>query len=256
MSMFLIQFIYSLRKRSTFQMENYNDFLNRINSFENPTTHFGYNYFTPNPSLAAKVDSENRFRPFYGDTVVFNLDADTKNAVAEYANLLHSAAPECFCENLIPDTFHMTLHDLSNAPCLHDVASSVFENQLNAVHVFREIQPCTIKMQSKYVFNMVSTSLVLGLYPENEAEYDKLMKLYYAFDRIRPLPYPLTPHITLAYYNSHGFDTQSARRLEEAIEKVNNSKITPELDTKNLYYQIFTGMNNYVNILSSNTNKF
>lgn len=237
-------------------MESYNDFLNRISSFEKPETYYGAFYFNPNNSLWQKVNEFGAFKPFFGDTVVFDLDDKAKQKLSDTANYIHSVAPECFCEKLIPETFHMTLHDLSNSSDINTVAKDVFTNELEALKKMREIEDCEIRMKTKFVFNMVSTSLVLGLYPADENEYSKLMELYHRFDCIKQLSYPLTPHITLAYYNPHGFDTPSARKLEEAIKKLNRNAFDITLSTKNLYYQKFTSMNNYVNIFSPNSVKF
>lgn len=50
-------------------------------------------------------------------------------------------------------------------------ASTPFENELKVIEKIGEIQnhkKAKIKMKSKYLFNMVDTSLVLGLYPADE----------------------------------------------------------------------------------------
>ena len=105
-------------------------------------------------------------------------------------------------------------------------------------------------MKSKYIFNMVNTSLVLGLFPVNEEEYDKLMKLYSLFDEVKELSYPLTPHITLAYYNVNGFPVESAKKLESVVRELNACELEIELDVRDLYYQKFRSMNDYVNIIN------
>ena len=48
-------------------METYNQFLNRINSFELPYTYYGEGYIQMNPNLSGKVEEDNRFKLFYGD---------------------------------------------------------------------------------------------------------------------------------------------------------------------------------------------
>ena len=97
---------------------------------------------------------------------------------------------------------------------------------------------------------MVNTSLVLGLYPADEEEYEKLMKLYSLFDEVKELGYPLTPHITLAYYNVNGFSVESARKLEKVIADLSECELEVVLDVKELYYQKFRSMNDYINIFS------
>lgn len=233
-------------------METYAEFLARINSFETNEIYYGDGYFEGNPSIKAKVDWDNHFRPFFGDTVVFNLDDNTKSVLAGYLDKIYQNAGECFCDRLISSTFHMTLHDLSNSPDLYQVAPAVFENELKVVEKLSQTKKHkTIKMRSKYIFNMVGTSLVMGLYPVDEGEYAKLMELYYIFDDVRTLGYGLTPHITLGYYNVHGFHPDSARRLEAVVRELNSKEaIEIELDIENLYYQKFRSMNDYINIIN------
>lgn len=233
-------------------METYKEFLNRINSFEKSEINLGDEYFKGSPSIAQKVDENNSFQPFYGDTVVFNLDDTTKAKLEKIVDSIFAVAPECFCERLVSNTFHMTLHDLSNSPVLDNIAVELFENELKAVKQAEKITEQKVKMKCKYIFNMVNTSLVLGLYPSNEEEYNKLMKLYYLFDDVKKLNYPLTPHITLGYYNFNGFDTTSSRKLENVVKELNANEmeIEIELNTKELYYQKFVSMNDYINIFS------
>ena len=234
-------------------METYQEFLDRIGSFEKKEADFG-GAFRANPSIAQKADGDGRFRGFYGDTVVFTLDGPVKGRLARYAQALYQAAPECFCERLRPDTFHMTLHDLSSAGSLRDVAEAVFENELRVVEALGELRrrgaAGTIRMKSKCVFNMVDTSLVLGLYPAGEGDYLRLMELYAVFDRVRPLGYPFTPHITLAYYNVNGFGREAAGRLEAAVRRLNDRELEIGLDIGRLCYQKFRSMNDYVDIVS------
>lgn len=233
-------------------MENYKEFLYRINSFEKSEIDLGRDYFKGNPSIALKVNEDNSFRPFYGDTVVFNLDDATKQKLKKIVESISAVAPECFCESLVSSTFHMTLHDLSNSPVLEDVVVELFHNELKALKIAEKVTPHKIKMKSKYIFNMVNTSLVMGLYPADEEEYNKLMNLYYLFDDVKKLGYPLTPHITLGYYNVKGFSAESARKLENIVKELNANEmeIEIELDTKELFYQKFISMNDYINIFN------
>lgn len=247
-------------------METYQEFLDRINSFEKKEINYGNKYFRGNPLISQKVDKDNTFRNFYGDTIVFALDDVVKEKLSEYVELLYRSASECFCERLVPNTFHVTLHDLSNSPVLRDVAEELFENELKVIRCAQQFScqnafsaypnsqveevSMVIKMKSKYIFNMVDTSLVLGLYPADENEYRRLMELYSIFDNVRKLNYPFTPHITLAYYNVNGFDLQAAKILEDAVSRLNNNEMEIELNVNNLYYQKFKSMNDYIDIIN------
>ena len=229
-------------------MESYIEFLSRINSFEKKDVSLGDAYFNVNLSLAKKVNEDNAFCAFYGDTIVFDLDNVAKERLAEYVEKIYETAPECFCEKLTSSTYHMTLHDLSNASILEEVASEVFENELKVLEASKKLDVCKIKMKSKCIFNMVNTSLVMGLYPVDEQEYEKLMKLYVLFDEVKGLNYPLTPHVTLAYYNVNGFSAESAGKLEKIVRELNDCELEVELDVKNLYYQKFRSKNDYISI--------
>lgn len=231
-------------------METYQEFLNRINSFQKSKLEFYCDHFKPSLSVESKVNKDNSFKNFYGDTVVFDLDSEIKNKITNIIDMLYDKVPECFCEKIISDTIHMTLHDLSNSPTLSDVSQDIFNNEINLINKLTtvKIKHKSIRMKTKFIFNMVNTSLVLGLYPVNEDEYIKLIDLYGLVDEIKELPYPFTPHITLAYYNSFGFSVESKRKLEAVVNSLNKETFLIELDTDNLYYQKFTNMNNYINI--------
>lgn len=233
-------------------METYADFLARINSFEKMPIDFGTGHFDGSPSIAHKVYQDNTFKNFYGDTVVFGLSSTVKNKLAEIVNELYRVAPECFCERLVSHTFHVTLHDLSNSAALSDVAEELFFNELKIIESMSAIKKhknAKIKMKSNNIFNMVGTSLVMGLYPTSEADYRIMMDLYTAVDGVKKLSYPLTPHITLAYYNINGFDARSAKSLINAVNKLNDNPIEIDINVADLFYQKFTSMNNYTNIV-------
>lgn len=234
-------------------METYQEFLDRIFSFEKKEWTYGDGYFKGNPSISKKVNPDNTFRNFYGDTVVFELAASVKEKLAAFAAFLYQSAPDCFCERLVPQTFHLTLHDLSNSPVLQEVAKDVFENELKVIEQMQQVQKyekTVLKMKSKAVFNMVDTSLVMGVYPAGGEDYRRMMELYDIFDEVKRLPYPFTPHITLAYYNVYGFDVQAARGLEKAVRQLNEQEIEFELSVEHLYYQKFVSMNDYINVIN------
>ncbi len=224
-------------------METYQEFLDRINSFEKKEITFDNKYFKGNPSIKHKVDANNTFKNFYGDTIVFALSDIVKKKLTEYVDLLYQSAPECFCERLASNTFHVTLHDLSNSPVLQNVAGELFENELRVIEKKREIQQAaktTLKLKSNYIFNMVDTSLVLGLYSADKDEYCQLMRLYSIFDDVKKLDYPFTPHITLAYYNVNGFRSEAARNLEKIpLRNQNKTIFTPLYQNRLLSVQMY-----------------
>ena len=58
----------------------------------------------------------------------------------------------------------------------------------------------------------------------------------------------LTPHVTLAYFNTNGFSEKSVKKLKKIVAKMNESGFDVTLHTDKLYYQHFYSMNDYKNI--------
>ena len=231
-------------------MEKYDIFLSRIGEFQLPDMDLGKSYFKGKPSLAYKIDEENRLKDFFGDTVVFELDDETKAAIGKIIDEIYEAAPLCFAERLHNATLHMTLHDLSNSPRREDVDEEMARNLEEIKKRQSRFGKKVIKMRTSVIFNMVNTSLVMGLVPTSEGEFDKLMAIYGIVDEVKRAEYPLTPHVTLGYYNVHGFDEGSARALEEVVGRLNRKEpLDIILDTDRLYYQRFTSMNQYENVV-------
>ena len=229
--------------------ESYQEFLKRISVFEKQNLDLGKNYFKGPTSLAYKIDKENRIKSFFGDTVVFELDEEIKDKINEIFSKIYDQASECFSERLKPNTMHMTLHDLSNSPEQSAVDAEMEENLKEIQSIVTLVKNDTIKMRTNFIFNMVNTSLVIGLVPSDENEFNKLMDIYYLVDNIKPAKYHLTPHITLSYYNINGFSVESKNKLEEVVSNLNDDNFEITLCTEKLFYQRFYSMNDYHNIL-------
>ncbi len=235
-------------------METYNEFLDRINSFEKEELMMDDNAFVPNKSVPRKVRPDNSYSDFYGDTVVFELDKNIKERVDKLTEKLFEEVPECFSERLPKSTYHITLHDLYNSPDIDKIANEMFFAEVNLIKLLKEnpIGVQKIKMKATYVINMINTSVVLGFIPCNEAEFNKLSDLYELMHKIRMLDRPLTPHVTLGYYNINGFSEDSVKSLKAAVRNLNRelSDFEIELSTEKLYYQKFISMKEYINIFS------
>lgn len=234
-----------------FTMENYTTFLERINAFEKPVMTLPCEPFSVNPSLKNKVNNSNLFNPFFGDTIVFDICKNDKEKIGTIVDTLYREVPECFCEKLAGNTFHVTLHDLCNSTSLDEIAAEICRNEEKLSELFPAKRSVSEKIvfKTNFIINMVGTSLVLALQPKTEKDYQTLMELYCTADEVKTLPYPLTPHITLAYYNINGFSAESAKNLCRTVNELNKSVFELEVDTQALYYTKFTDMNNYDYIL-------
>lgn len=234
-------------------MESYQQFLDRINSFEKLDFSLEEEYFIPDPSIYSKVNANNEFRDFYGDTTVFDLDDKTKFRISKIIETLYSEVPKCFCEKRVTDTLHMTMHDLTSSNSKSEIEEELKNNLLNLERVLKEtpILEQKIKMRTNFITDFGHVNLVLALCPINEEEDIKLMKIRSIIDKVKKLDYEFTPHVTLAYFNSKGFDVELVKKLVRTVRKLNQEEnFEVELDTNNLFYQRFTNMNSYKNIFS------
>jgi hypothetical protein len=203
--------------------------------------------FTTNPNLRKKVDEEGNLLPFVGNTVVFLLDEDTKEQLRNLQEELYRAAPDMLAKPLQMSTFHMTLHDLANGtpdqPGLLEYMNYTQERASQILLGWKAAAP--LRMRTTWLFNMVNTSIVLGLAPADEDSYTRLDAMYQAFEQILPLGYALTPHITLAYFRPGNYTAEEAACLSHALHDV-NMEIT--LCPADLVLQNFVDMNHYMTV--------
>ena len=197
-----------------------------------------------NPNLPQKVDETGKLLPFRGNTTVFLLDDGEKDQIAGLQAELYAAVPEMLAEPLGIETFHMTLHDLVNG------ASATEENMARAEREAGKILQtfageAPIPMRGTWMFNMVDTSLVLGLEPVTEQAAFRLEKMYLALESVVPLGYGLTPHITMAYYRPGTYSPEQLAKLRQVLKPV---EISVNLYADRLVLQNFEDMNNYITL--------
>ncbi len=204
--------------------------------------------FTTNPNLIKKVDHFGRILPYKGNTVVFLLEEQVKAQLALLQREIYQRAGDMLGEELKPDTFHMTLHDLANGmPHQEGLAERMAEAEQMAGPVIAEWkeQPPLI-MRTTWLFNMVNTSVVLGLAPADEDSRSRLSDMYARLEQVVCLGYALTPHITMGYFKPGTYGTEQAKRLSGALRRV---ELEVALKMENLTLQNFTDMNNYYSIM-------
>lgn len=204
--------------------------------------------FYTNPNLTHKVNLAGEFLPFHGNTVVFDLSSDTKLALQGLQKELYQSAGWMLSQRIDPATFHMTLHDLVNAPELtDDLKCRMLESEVKAKSILDQWkgQP-SLRMKTTWLFNMVNTSIVLGLAPADEESRRRLDEMYTTLEDVVRLGYALTPHITMAYFRPGTYSSEQVQRLSAALRNV---ELNITLDMNNLVLQEFSDMNHYKTLL-------
>lgn len=209
--------------------------------------------------LKNKVSASGNFLPFYGNTVVFRLDAMGVKIIQMMQKVLQYWLQNTgmLASPLPSDTIHMTLHDLiSPENCSSDNAENykkeLEKSQLRAVEITEKIRRNfagrKINMVADRIVNMVSKSIVLLLKPQTEQDYELLLELYGYYDEITSFPYPYTPHITLAYYKPGMLDGEILwNAIEHAQIRSENAPLF-EFCPEGITVQTFRDMEHYNDI--------
>lgn len=200
--------------------------------------------FETNPNLLKKVSPEGEFLSFYGNTVVFLLEDQTKEILSALQAQLYMAAGQMLSQPLYPDTFHMTLHDLVNGTePTADLCRKTEETKQQTEFLLASWRAQSLlRMKATWLFNMVNTSIVLGLAPADEETAFHLDALYTAMESIVPLGYGLTPYITMAYFRPGRYSPEQLQPLRNALCPI---ELELELRMDRLVHQTFTDMNHY-----------
>ena len=159
---------------------------------------------------------------------------------------LYKNAGWMLSQRIDPATFHMTLHDLVNAPELtDDLKCRMQEAEVKAKSIMETWKGQTpLRMNASLLFNMVNTSIVLGLAPADEESWHQLDEMYTTLESVVHLGYALTPHITMAYFMPGTYTQYDLNYLRRAMHPV---ELEVELRVEDLHYQVFQNMNHYEN---------
>ena len=225
-------------------MENLHAFHTRVDGFQRDSLQ---HTLTTKSLLAEKVAPDGVLRPFYGNTMIFDLPQDVQLQIARLQLMLHHRCAAMLAELLAPATLHMTLHDLLNGVDEAALSEPVRKTGAQAKAILTELRQSAlppIRLTSTLAFNMGNGSVALGFAPDTEADCAALMGMHARFQEVVALNYPLTPHVTLAYYKPGSYDTAA---LGEALAAINAlEKVHIAVDANCLHYYRFTDMNTYI----------
>ncbi len=245
------------------QPENYEEFKARTDKFIWTSMPEGYDLWVSS-SVRSKVDRYGHYKPFLGNTVVFPLEKDvceklnTLQKKLEYIrkDFEHKQIEAYLADALNVDTYHITLHDLFSGTDEEEVLKRVKVAERNVLYIMGQIQKMDfpkIKVEPVAMYNMNSTSVVLGFEAVSKEDHENLMMLYELFQSIVTLK-EYTPHVTLGYFRYGKHKEAKISPLKNLMKFVNESikqmkeagmDLTIELDVKDLRYQYFSSMNCY-----------
>ena len=201
-------------------------------------------------SLCGKVGPDGSLLPFFGNTMIYDLPDAAKLAISHMQPLLHHRAAECLAQPLPAESLHLTLHDLLSGPdeaALRESMARTGDAARRELAAIRTEGLPAVHLTSVCAFNMVNTSVVLGFAPDTESDCEALMALYERFQRAVALPYPLTPHVTLAYYRPGVYGPEPVAALHRALEEIRDlPKVHLALTADMLHYRVFRDMQRYL----------
>lgn len=201
---------------------------------------------TTRPGLRQKAGDDGLFAPFYGDTVIFALPPEMIRWLSGLQEELYAACGPVLAQKLDPDTFHITLHDLSSSPSGWPAGMpGNCKRTLPLLEAARGSLPPEVTVRSSCVFSMVDTSIVMGFEPAQESDCRTLMGLYRELQGVQPLTYPLTLHATLAYYRPGEYSPGEAACVWQALRQLGRERREWRLRLDELRYATFDSMNHY-----------
>ncbi|MBR3763551.1 MAG: hypothetical protein IKK57_03250 [Clostridia bacterium] len=229
-------------------MENLAAFHARVDGFMHDSLPRGGGFVTREP-LREKVGPDGRMLPFFGNTMIYDLPDAVKVMIGQMQLRLHHLCAPYLAEPLSPATLHLTLHDLLNgvdeAALRVDVFATGQQAQALLTAFRREIAP-PVNLTSVAAFNMVNGSVALGFAPDTEADCAAIMTLHARCQDVVRLNYPLTPHVTLAYYKPGHYGPEMVAALREALAQINAlPPVRLALSANDLHYRRFSDMNHY-----------
>lgn len=205
--------------------------------------------FLTREPLKEKVGPDGRMLPFFGNTMIYDLPDAVKVMIGHMQLRLHHLCAPYLAEPLSPATLHLTLHDLLNgvdeAALREGVHATGQQAQALLADIRREIAP-PIRLTSVAAFNMVNGSVALGFAPDTEADCAAIMALHARYQDVVHLSYPLTPHVTLAYYKPGCYGPEMVAALQKALDEINAlPPVHLALSADTLHYRRFSDMNHY-----------
>lgn len=191
-------------------------------------------------SLTQKVGLDGRLLPIEGDTIVFRLAPSELDWLDALRQQLVTGLEELFSEPLRKEELHLTLHDLS-------VPSSDHNMRLSG-QILRQLSPGEVKLDVVTVFPCLNISVLVGFCPISPLHHGRLMSWHRAFDPVVELSYWYRPHVTLAYFRPRAYSESEVTALRQRLSSLDIGG-SLSLDLSRLFYQRFTDMNHFYDLV-------
>ena len=228
-------------------METLHEFNDRVRSFQINSVPDEPRFGLP-VSLQEKVAQRTgALRPYYGNTVAYLLSDGARDLVGSAVNELNSRFGESLSLPLPLETAHMTLHDLYASPDRAHVARQIDASTAIVVDAVAKARAIgAIYTECTAVFNLMNTSVAIGLRAADQDEHRKLQAARHLFDKIVPSG-QYTPHITLAYYRPSAPTLLPPEEFRDALKDLTEGLAGAPvvLEPDRLHAMCFSSMKEY-----------
>ncbi len=197
-----------------------------------------------------KFSKDGTFKEFIGDTVVLPVEGKYLEIFEKYQYYLYENLGELLAERLPVETFHMTVHDLSNQ--LDTPKNINFEkNSRMCKEIFGGLRAFKEEIINMSMVGTIgdTTAVGISLAPEDEKSFRILMELHHSFDKIRTVE-KFIPHVTLGYFLPVEFPRSKVKGIIDFLRSF-SSEIRGERVTfriSELSYQMFEDMKSYFTV--------
>ncbi len=203
--------------------------------------------------LAAKIKEDGTMNDFYGYTTVIPLSDSDRLRCEQAQQMLLERLPDRLVA-LLPETFHLTIHALSNERNTTGGEDTVRQrmscDEAGIEQTFREIAERyagrNIAMRALGVSTNTRDVVSIKYVPEAAEDYALLIDLYERIRELSPERSTYIPHVSLCYFRLDGLQPPEIDLLYQTMEEINRSiKLDIVLEVDRFVYQMHRHMNDF-----------
>ena len=195
--------------------------------------------------LQEKITPEGALKPFYGATTVYRMserDIAACKVVRDRLFERHGGR----IVGLAPDTYHLTVHALSNgynvANDNESIRRSIAETEPKVAKAFRDIARLqvdrTIAMRALGVSTGGKDIIGIKFVPAAEADFELLIELFDRMETVYSLKEFYVPHVSLGYHQIRQHTPEEVSDLYDTLRQINKDiDLTIELAVADMVYQ-------------------